>query len=56
MAEIIKFDPKFRKKEHECSFCHTPESKVKKLFSNGSNKFVCDKCLAIMKLQLEERN
>jgi hypothetical protein len=55
-AQIIKFDPKFKKPEPQCSFCKTPESKTKKLIGNNQGKFVCDKCLAIMTEQIKDGN
>lgn len=51
-AKIIPFN-----KAHsdvKCSFCETPKSKVKRMFSNGKDKHVCDKCIAKCKTLITE--
>jgi len=53
MSKIIQFHKK-APVENKCSFCNTPESKVKKLISNGLNKFICDKCITTCKKLITE--
>ena len=34
-----------KEEEHKCSFCNTLEKNVKKMFSNGQGKFICNACV-----------
>ena len=52
MTNIIQFHKK-APVENKCSFCDTPESKVKKLISNTEGKFICDKCTTACKKLIE---
>ena len=53
MADVIPFKAP-PAKEPECSFCKTPMSKCKKFMSNGVDKGICDKCLAVCQQRLKE--
>jgi ribosomal protein L37AE/L43A len=36
----------FRRREHRCSFCNTPQSAVRQLIA-GASAFICDECVAV---------
>jgi len=36
----------FKRREHRCSFCNTPQSAVRQLIA-GSSAFICDECVTI---------
>lgn len=36
----------FKRREHRCSFCNTPQSAVRQLIA-GSSAFICDECAVI---------
>ena len=40
--------------ESKCSFCNKLEKDVKKLFSNGQGKFICDACVLKCKERMED--
>lgn len=46
-AKVIDFrtGKEIKAKEAHCSFCKKPESQVKNLVSNGSDKHICDECI-----------
>mgnify|MGYP000111792351 CR=1 FL=1 len=55
MSEIIQFHKK-APVEDKCSFCKTPESKVKKLISNSEGKFICNVCVTTCKKLITEED
>ena len=54
--KVIPFNaPEVKPKpEPKCNFCSKPESQVKKMFSNGIDKHICNECVVKAKQRLEE--
>ena len=55
MSNVIPFDkPKF---DPKCSFCGTPQSKVKKMVKSTSSTYaICDKCVEKATQRIKESN
>lgn len=50
-AKIIPF--KVVHSDVKCSFCLKPKSEVKRMFTNGIDKYICDKCVTVCKTRAD---